>query len=243
MLLTRYVDSHCNLHEFSDEEVVELARDYVIVAVSDDLESTLRTLKLAKEHENVIACAGVHPWSLDEVSDEEIVEVLKVIERGEVDCVGEVGLDKVFVPKTWGRQQVVFRQFLKAAREQGLPVNVHSPGAWREALDFLRKFDIERAVFHWYTGPLDLLEEIGKSGYFISANPAIKIQRKHREVVSRAPLNMLLTESDGPYEYRGLRLTPRLLPELVRQVSEIKGVEEERLVEIVKENFRRFIGK
>jgi len=45
-----YYDAHCHLHEYSDNDIKDfLDNDLVIVGVSDDLESTVRTLKLREK--------------------------------------------------------------------------------------------------------------------------------------------------------------------------------------------------
>ncbi|HID41960.1 MAG TPA: TatD family deoxyribonuclease, partial [Pyrodictium sp.] len=69
-------------------------------------------------------------------------------------------------------------------------------------------------------------KDIEASGYMISINPAVKMQRKHQAVVRNAPLSTMLTESDGPYEYRGMKLNPAMVREVVGVIASIKGIEE-----------------
>jgi len=114
--------------------------------------------------------------------------------------------------------------FIELASEIGGLLNIHSPGAWRDVLDMISG-RVEKAMLHWYTGPLDLIPVIKDAGYYISVNPAIRIQDKHRRVVKHAPLDMLVFESDSPYNYRGLRLSPLMVRESVRIVAGIKGVD------------------
>jgi TatD DNase family protein len=222
------IDMHCHLYEFDDNEIEEILgknRDLVIVAVSDDLSSFRRTLALQERFpERVVACAGFHPWNIGKVSLGEIEEILRLAYKNDVVCIGEVGLDKKFVPETFDMQITIFKTFLRFARDIDAFVNIHAPDAWRDVLLLLKDFNINRAMFHWYTGPLDLIPVIGEEGYKISINPAIVIQKKHKKVAEVAPLEYMVFESDGPYEYKGLRLTPLMIKRSLEEVSKIKGL-------------------
>ena len=148
-------------------------------------------------------------------------------------------LDRKFVPQTFDRQLEFFRTFVEWARDYDLPLNIHSPDAWRDVLEIIRKSDVNKALFHWYTGPLNLLGEIKDYGYYISINAAIKIQEKSKLVAREAPLDIILLESDGPYEYRGITLEPPIVKDAALIVAEIKGVHLEELWDRVRGNFSR----
>ncbi len=222
---SRLVDAHCHLHEFSLGDI-EKYRGYRILAVSDDFNSSLRTLDIAERFDNVLPCIGLHPWEVKEDSLDEVEKICELAPR--VRCLGEIGLDKLFTPQTFKLQLRVFSIFLEAAKEYGLIVNLHAAGAWREVYDLVEKHEIEKAIFHWYSGPLDLLEKITDSGYFITINPTVKINKKHMKALEAVEVENLLTESDGPYKYRGFNLKPELVKEVVRVIAEVKnlGVDE-----------------
>ena len=238
----RYVDAHVHLHEFDRESAARFAEKFILIAVSDDYESSLKTLELAHALK-VHPCVGVHPWEAHKVSDEEVSRTLKLLEREEAISIGEVGLDKKFVPKTFERQLEIFRKFLKAAEELSLLVNIHAAGAWKEVLEELERHNIERAIFHWYTGPLSILEKIVEKGYMLTVNPAIKIQNKMRKIVKEAPLSAILTESDGPYNYRGINLTPEMIPDTVKTIAQIKGLNQQTVAEKIHQNAKKILNK
>jgi len=227
------VDAHVHLYEdptMADEETI-------LVAVSDDLESSLKTLSL--KGENVVPCVGVHPWSSPEVGEEELKEFEKLVERAL--CLGEIGLDKRYVPD-FEKQRRVFEHFLTLSKEYSLPVNLHALDAWEEVFNMLLRYDVDRAYFHWFNGPLHLLDEIVSQGYYVGINAAAKIQKKHLRVIERAPLTSIMTESDGPYVYRGVKLTPKAVPELIGIIAKVKKVSEEAVAEAVLRNFKRWSG-
>jgi len=231
----RVVDSHVHCHEFSRDELNGYLKSWTLVCVSDDVSSSRRTLEIA----GAVRCLGIHPWRVESAQPGDLETLLKLVERSEVPCVGEVGLDRRFVQHTIERQREYFKAFLRLARELDLVVNVHAPDAWHEALDGLRRADIDRALIHWYTGPVELLETIRDLGYYISINPAVAIQRRHQEVAREADRRIVVLESDGPYEYRGLRLAPPAIRMAVEKLAELWGVPQNCVSEIVGTNAKR----
>ncbi|MGC9012481.1 TatD family hydrolase [Thermogladius sp.] len=237
----KIVDMHVHCHEMDVGELRTLVEQgYVLVCVSDDYESSLRTLELGGEIE-VQPCIGLHPW---EIGRQDYRRVVELVERSAdtVKCLGEVGLDRQFVPETFERQLDFFKQLLALARDYGLVLNLHTPRAWREVYELLLRNDIEKAYFHWYTGPLDLMEEIQEKGYYVGLNPAFKIQDKHRRVLEVADLEKALTESDSPYEYKGLKLNPRLINETVDFLANTRGASRDYLTSLFYTNYLRLFG-
>lgn len=233
------VDAHCHAYALSEEGLREY-HSMIIICVSEDLESSRRAIALSEAFPNIIPFVGLHPWNVAEASREELDGILELMDREDVMGIGEVGLDKRR-GRLYDRQLEFFRRFCEASREYGLPMNIHALDSWREVLELLRRYDVESAVLHWYSGPLDLLEELRELGFLITINPAAKIQEKHRRVLEGAELEMILTESDGPYQYRGLDLKPGMIPELVRLIAEVKGVDARDVEDIVESNLRRFL--
>ncbi|MEM0092743.1 MAG: TatD family hydrolase [Thermofilum sp.] len=240
-----FVDAHVHLHEFTLKEVEEfIDLGVVLVAVSDDYDSSVKTLELRDFFPGrVKACVGIHPWKIPaEGVPASLIDSLLDLVR-EADCVGEVGVDLKFVPETFEAQREAFRVLAGEAAKLGKPINVHAAGAWQEALAVLAELNAPKALLHWYTGPEGLLPLLSERGYFVSINPAVKIQRKHRDLAARVDPSMLLTESDGPYDYRGLKLSPRLIPELVADIAALRGVASAEIASVVRENFNRLFPR
>ena len=234
-----------HLHEFEREDIEEfLSSGMILVAVSDDYESSLKTLELRDSYpESVVACVGVHPWQVPEEGiPTGALEATADLVR-DADCVGEVGLDLKFVPRTFNAQVRVLQRLVEEAVRLGKPLNVHAAGAWRETLDLLLKVGVASAIFHWYTGPEELLSLLREKGFFVTVNPALKVQKKLREIAAKLPEELILLESDGPYDYRGLKLTPRLIPELLGELARLRGTSPDALLVTIWKNFSRVFPK
>ena len=234
------VDVHCHAHAFSDMELKEFSK-IKIIAVSEDVESSRKTIDLSRRFDNIIPFIGIHPWNLESTSARELEEVLRSLKLGEAMGIGEVGVDGR-IKKNVRKQIEVFKLFCEVSAELGLPMNIHALGAWDEVFEIILKMDVRRALFHWYTGPIRLLKDIGEAGYYISINPAVKIQPKHRRILENAELDMIITESDGPYNYRGLKLKPTMISDLIEFISNIKDVDRISLEKIIERNFERLLG-
>lgn len=232
------VDAHTHFHEIPPDERAKYTGMWII-AVADDLESSAETLKLEGEH--LVRCVGIHPWSVGGASSAHLDELEKLAYRGEVECIGEVGLDRR--RKGFSKQLEFFRRQVKLAIDLGVPLNLHALDAWRDVLEVLDHYGAERALFHWYSGPTSLLPELEERGYFISVNPCVVFQRKHMKALEQASLEMLLTESDGPYVYRGVKLEPSMVRESLKAIAKVKGISLAEAEELVEENLMRYLSR
>ncbi len=232
------VDSHCHTYSFRIEEL-ENFKDILIVGVSEDYQSSIRNLELSTVFPNILPFLGAHPWSLPNIKDKEIEMIIELVEK--FKGIGEVGLDKKYSRKSIDEQVKIFRLFCEVASEKNLPLNVHALDTWRECFNIVTSYSVKHVLFHWYTGPIDLLNEIASQGYYISINPAVVIQPKHMKVLEKAELDMVLTESDGPYLYRGMNLNPLKIRRLVEYIAKVKDASPEYVEEVVEENFKKFI--
>jgi TatD DNase family protein len=221
----KLIDTHAHLDEVPDlEGALKRAQDagiQAIIGVGTDLASNEKILQLADRFPNfVLPAVGLHPWRLDGV---DLEANARFIEKELSRCValGEVGLD--FAIKTPREiQEKVLQRLLSLALREGKPVLLHARRAWGEAFQLVTSFCLARAIFHWYSGPLDVLQKVFDQGYLISATPAAAYSERHRAAVQAAPLSQLVLETDAPEVYRGVPSEPRDLWKTLRSVSEVK---------------------
>ena len=239
----KYIDSHCHLYKFNEIEIKRIIknRDIIILSVSEDLESSLKNLVLSQLNENVIPAVGIHPWNIENVNENTFKIIEDIIKENKIKILGEIGLDKKFKPETFEKQKEIFEKFLNLAKEYDLNLNLHTPNASNEVFDLLIKHDIKKAYFHWYSGDEKLLEEIIDKGYFIGINVATIINEKYKRYIEIANIKNIITESDGPYNYKGIILHPDLLKDLYKLISNIRKIDLEELSNIIQTNFARLI--
>lgn len=180
------VDGHAHLEELDDLldslREAKAAGVYGVVAVGMDIESNQKVLKIAEGHKGYIYPAlGYHPW---EIKEEEVEENLSFIRDHVEECIalGEIGLDyKIKIKKDL--QWKVFGDLLDIALESNKPIIIHCRYSHRRAFEMVKERKIARAVFHWYSGPIGLLDEILSMGYFISATPALAYSASHQDAI------------------------------------------------------------
>jgi TatD DNase family protein len=239
------VDTHAHLEQVMDVENAlgraQAAGVNAVIAVGMDLLSNQQALELAADHPRFVYPAlGIHPWAIDEGRLE---ETLTFIQRhiGQCVAVGEVGLD-YWIKKDKQLQREVFRSLLDIAAEADKPVSTHSRGSYEDVLALVKKHGIRRAVFHWYSGPLEIVEKIIESGYFISATPAVQYSEKHRAVIERVPLENLLLETDCPEKYHDVASEPAAVRVTLYEVAKLKGLDAEAVAEATTRNATRLFG-
>jgi TatD DNase family protein len=237
------IDCHAHLEELEDlsESLQEAKAADVggIIGVGMGIESNQKVLNIAKENKGYVYPAlGYHPWVIRE---EEIETNLSFVRdhAGEGVALGEIGLDyKIKVKKEL--QWKVFGELLDIALQSDKPAIVHCRFSQRRAFDMMRERKIERAVFHWYSGPLRLLSEILEAGYLISATPALAYSPPHQEAIKRAPIERVLLETDTPVSYQGKESRPKDVRISLKEVSRLKGVDPSVVAEQTTENASRF---
>ena len=239
----RIVDTHAHLDGVKDiEGAIRRAVEtgiYAIVAVSSDSESCREILRIAERYSGesikIYPALGIHPWSL---LKDDLESALKFIEEriDQAIAVGEVGLDYWLKeakknPEFKDMQKKALQKFLEIAERHDKAVLIHSRGAWRDSYEIVKESNVERVIFHWFSGPEDVLFDVLDSGYYISATPAAQYSKAHREAIGKAPLSRIVLETDSPVRYMGEEAEPSHILKALKAVAEIKRVEEDDVAE------------
>jgi len=248
----RLIDTHAHLEQIEslDQALIEAkaANVIAIIGVGSDYESNQKVLELARIYKDFVYPAlGLHPWNL-EIS--EIDRNLEFIEShiDKAVAIGEIGLDyhkrlRARVEKDL--QQRVLKQVLTIAKRYNKPVIIHSRYAWRDSFDLVEEAQLEKVVFHWYTGTSGVLRDIVSQSYFVSATPAVEYHEEHRRAVKEIPLERLLLETDSPVIYqRGSEFEYESRPadvlRTLRGVASLRQVSEAEIAEATTDNALKF---
>jgi len=252
------IDCHAHLDEFDDvASILENASSAgieAVIGVGINCRTSLRILELSRLDNavSVYPAIGLYP---DEVNEVELERMLALIDREyrNIVALGEIGLDywiRALRKKQPHRdevkalQQKAFNLQLEKAAAYQLPVIVHSRGAWADALLRVRESGVKRALFHWYSGPLDILDGIIREGFLVSATPATAYSPHLREVLQAAPLDRIVLETDCPVPRRVgeefISTSPADIIYSLEALSKLKGVDPGELSSITTTNARNF---
>jgi TatD DNase family protein len=118
----------------------------------------------------------------------------------ETSYVGEAGLDFSTQGRgTRGEQEQAFRRILRVVAGRGKVLSLHSRGAENAVLQLLTEHEVGPAIFHWYTGPVTVLDRLLAAGHYCSFNPAMVRSARGQAIIARVPPSRALIETDGPY--------------------------------------------
>jgi TatD DNase family protein len=239
------VDGHAHLEELTDlpKSLQEAKEAGVcgILAVGMDIESNRKILQIAEANARYVYPAlGYHPW---QIKEEEVEANLSFI-RGHVKegvALGEIGLDYRIKAKK-DLQWRVFEELLDIAFESNKPIILHCRYSHKRTFEMVKEKRIEKAVFHWYSGSIALLDEILSRGYFISATPALVYSPPHQEAIKRAPIEKILLETDTPVSYQGREARPNDVQVSLGEVARLKKLDRLMVAEQTTANASRFFG-
>ena len=239
------IDSHAHLDHYGDEleSVLGEIKQHCIFTIGNsmDLPSYRRNLEIAETCDLVLPTFGVHPKRAPQYVNR-LNELDKAIEQSPM--IGEIGLDFHWVedPSQYPAQRKVLGYFLAAAREQRKIVNLHTKGAEKEILDLLERYDIQRAIVHWYSGPLDILRALIEYGATFTVGVEVLYSRSIQAIARELPMERLLTETDNPGGLkwlRGMIGMPQVIREVVQAIAELKQTTAETITKTVYNNFMR----
>ena len=253
------VDSHCHLNfpDFAQDldGVVERARASgvnVMQTICTDMKEFDEVLSIARRYEGIYCSVGVHPnesGATEVVSAEELIS--KTLDK-KVIGIGETGLDYHYEHSDRQSQKKSFIEHIKAGRETGLPVIVHSRDADEDTVAILSE-EMQKgrfkALIHCFTAGKYLAEESVKLGLYISLSGIISFKNAQgiRDAVKDVPLDRLLVETDAPYlapaPHRGKRNEPSFVIHTNKMLADIKGIPEEECARITTDNFFHLFGR
>jgi TatD DNase family protein len=241
------VDAHAHLDKYGGDLGSALAetREHQVftIAVAMDVPSYERSREIAEECELVLPTFGVHPRRAPEYADG-LSELGRLID--ESPAIGEIGLDFHWIEDSsqYPAQVKVLEYFLAAAREQKKFVNLHTKGAERKILELLERYEIQRAIVHWYSGPLDILRALVQYGAYFTIGVEVLYSDAIKAIAKEIPDRLLLTETDNPGGLKwlsGVVGRPVDLHKVIGAIAELRNAPAELVVRMIQKNFLRLI--
>ena len=218
-----------------------------VTNVGASIKTSENTIKLTEKYSYIYGAIGVHPNETGELNDEKFNWLKENSSRSKVVAIGEIGLDYYWEEPDHETQKTWFVRQLNLAKEVKLPVIIHSRDAAKDTLDIMKVEHSQDVggVIHCYSYGKEMAREYLTMGFYLGIGGVLtfKNARKLKEVVEYMPLDQLVLETDCPYlapvPNRGKRNTSLNLPFVVREISIIKGIPEETVMEITSSNAKR----
>jgi TatD DNase family protein len=247
-----FVDSHCHLDfpELRDDlpAVLEAMRANAVthaLVIAVEKQAWAAVHGIAAAHPNLYASVGVHPDYQD--TPEPTREELAGLATGRIVAIGETGLDyyRLTGDLEWQRER--FRTHIRAARDCGRPLVVHTRSAAEDTLRILREEGAAEVggVMHCFTETWDVAAAALELGFHISFSGIVTFRNamQLKEVARRVPLERMLIETDSPYlapvPFRGKTNQPAYVRHVAVEIARLREVPVETVAAATTVNFFR----
>lgn len=250
-------DSHAHL----DDEAFDKDREELLAQLEQDLdgvvnagcdgESSAKAVELAQRYDFIYAAVGYHPENLTDIPTDYLQQLAKWAQLPKVVAIGEIGLDyywKENEPKEV--QKRIFLEQIDLAKQFNLPIIIHDRDAHGDMLElFQKEVSGVQAVFHCFSGSLEMAKELAKRGYYFGfgGTSTYKNAQKVREVLRYVPKELILLETDCPYltpvPFRGKRNNPGYVEYTARNAAEVLQMDFAELAALTAANTKRLFWK
>ncbi len=175
-----FVDSHCHLtfpelHGRVEAVLADMtaAGVHAALTICTTLEEFEAVHALALAHRELWCSVGVHP-DTEGQAEPDLQTLVALARRDRVIAIGETGLDyyrlngRSLAEMEWQRER--FRVHIRAARETGLPLVVHTRSSAEDTLAILKEegAGAVRGVFHCFTETREVARAALDLGFQIS---------------------------------------------------------------------------
>ena len=248
-----FIDSHCHI-DFPDlavreDELIANMRAQQVshaLCVSVNIEQWPRVTAMAGRHDNVFASLGVHP-DYEEVTEPDVAQLVKLSDHPRVVAIGETGLDYFRLTGDLEWQRARFRTHIRAARECGKPLIIHTRSAAEDTLAIMREEKAHEVggVMHCFTESLEVAEAAIDMGFCISFSGIVTFKNAQslRDVARAIPARAMLIETDSPYlapvPYRGKMNEPSFVPHVAAELARVRDMSLDDVARVTSDNFFR----
>jgi TatD DNase family protein len=251
-----FVDSHCHINfpELASklpDVLASMAKNRVTHAlcIGVNLPELPGVLQLAADHPNIYASVGVHP-DYEDTPEPSIDTLTALSARDKVVAIGETGLDYFRVSGDLEWQRARFRTHIRAARECGMPLVIHTRSAAADTLAIMREEKAGEAggVMHCFTESWEVAQGALDLGFHISFSGIVtfKNAQEIKDVARRVPLDRMLIETDSPYlapvPFRGKLNEPAYVRYVAEEIARLRDMPLEEVAAVTSGNFFRLFG-
>ncbi len=253
------VDHHCHL-DFPDFEAdldgivarAHAAGVGTMVTISTHIRRFDQLAAIIERYPNVFASIGTHPNHADEERGIPVADILAIARHPKVVAIGEAGLDYFRKGASPQAQAEGFRTHIQAARETGMPLEIHTRDADDDTLAILREEHANGAfpaLLHCYTGGRELAMRALDMGLYVSFTGVVSYKKNEtlRALASEIPLDRILVETDAPFlapePHRGRTNEPAYVVHTAAALAKARGLTPEAFAAATTDNFFRLFTK
>ncbi|MBS6722001.1 MAG: TatD family hydrolase [Clostridiales bacterium] len=215
-----------------------------VVNISNGWDDMLRMLDMIGQYPFMYGTVGIHPCKVSDLNEERMGRLREFCHRDKIVAVGEIGLDYYWMSDPKEVQREWFIRQLHLAKEENLPVVIHSRDASQETFDIMKAehAGTTGGVIHCYSGSYEMAKEYVKLGYYLGIGGVVTFKNSKvlKKVAAEIPLESIVVETDCPYlapmPHRGTRNSSAYLPLVIEEIANLRGISTEEVEQVTYEN-------
>ena len=245
-----FTDTHCHLskEDYEDiDKVVANAKENKIdrlIICGCDKNGIKEAVDIANKYENIYLEVGYHPSEANITTDEDINELINIIKNNpKVVAVGEIGLDYHWDKDNKDKQKELFKRQISIAKENNLPVVIHSRDAFQDTYDILKETNAKGDI-HCFSGNLDNAKMYIDLGFVLGIGGVLTFKNTNlKETIKEIDLNNIILETDSPYlspePFRGQQNEPKNVYYVAEEISRLKEISMDEVSKVTEDNIKR----
>ncbi|MDI9509359.1 MAG: TatD family hydrolase [Bacillota bacterium] len=222
-----------------------------VVNVSSAIETVKQSIDLAESYEYIYASVGIHPQETKSMDEDKLLWLKEMAKHKKVVAIGEIGLDYYWDTTDPKTQKLWFEKQMDMAKDLAKPLVIHSRDAANDTFNMIKDAKVEDigGVMHCFGYGVEQARRYLNMGFYLGIGGVVTFTngRKLKEVVSYAPIDQLVVETDCPYlspvPYRGKRNSSLYLPYILKEIATIKDMDYDTVVKITNENAKNLYFK
>ncbi len=240
-----FIDTHCHLSAKDYDNIDQVIKedfekvDKIIISGCDK-ESIFESIDIANKYENIYVTIGYHPDQVDIVTNNDLIDLERLLKSDKVIGIGEIGLDYHYDSTKKEKQIELFEKQLDLAVKYNMPVVIHSRDATMDTINVLKKYKV-KGIIHAFSGSFETAQIYINMGFLLGIGGVVTFKNsKLYEIVTRIGVDNIVLETDSPYltphPYRGKQNSSKYIPIIAEKISEITGLDKEIVGEITSKN-------
>ncbi len=253
--------SHVSFSSDIDEVISEcISKQVAVISNGTDKSSNQFSLKLATKYKGIVYPAmGIYPvealynmgYPIEDLSyspeqfdlEDQIDFINQAAKDHKIIAIGEIGMDGHSLKEdTYDRQEEVFIRLARIGIDNDLPLIVHSRKMESKTLGVLEKLHASKVIMHCFCGNVSEACEYAKKYNWMFSLPVTTPNHSKLSVLcKRLDIENILLETDSPYLNieRGVRNTPVNIIKTLNYLSQVKGISQAQVQEILLTNFKK----
>lgn len=261
-----WIDSHCHLNHTkigeagSPSDIIKRANDAgvegmvtICCRIAEEMDELLT---IANTHDNVWCSVGTHPHDAGveaecKITQNDIVALCQ--KNDKIIGIGESGLDYFYNHSPRLAQEESFRKHIRAAKDTGLPLIIHTRDAEEDTMRILQDEGAcdgkTKVLMHCFSSNKWLAEASIDAGFYLSFSGMMTFKKNTelQDIARSVPLDRILIETDAPYlapmPHRGKVNEPAFVVHTGQFIADLHNLTEQELAKHSKDNFFTLFDK